>query len=258
MGDKMEIEELIKSYAEWIKKEISVAKYGEYYELTTPYLDRFNDYLQIYVKQDLNGNIELTDDGYIIDNLLSSGISLKNGTNRKEHLDKIINNYSLRLEDNNIVAVATEDTFPQTKHMLIQAMLSIDDMFETNNENVKNMFLDDVEVFFNENNIYYSKDFSIIGKTGSIYNYDFHFQRTANSPERFCKVINKANESKRNLTIFNWIDTQEKRGGESQLIVMLNDNNRVNDKDIQAFNNYDIKTVLFSERKQHMDLFKAS
>jgi len=62
----------------------------------------------------------------------------------------------------------------------------------------------------------------------------------------------------RNMTIFNWIDTKEKRSGESKLIVMLNDENAVNETDILAFKNYQIDPVLFSEREKYIDLFKAS
>lgn len=46
----MDIKKMIDSYTDWLNKSISFEKIGEYYEITTPYLDRFNDYLQIYVK----------------------------------------------------------------------------------------------------------------------------------------------------------------------------------------------------------------
>ena len=42
----MDIQSLIDDYANWLKSEIKVEKVGEYYELTTPYLDNANDYLQ--------------------------------------------------------------------------------------------------------------------------------------------------------------------------------------------------------------------
>jgi hypothetical protein len=42
---------MINDYTVWLRKEITTAAFGEYVELTTPYLDRFNDYMQIYVKQ---------------------------------------------------------------------------------------------------------------------------------------------------------------------------------------------------------------
>lgn len=253
----MDIQQMINDYANWLKSEIKIANFGEFFELTTPYLDRFNDYLQIYVKQEKDGTITLTDDGYIISNLLSSGMSLKSGSKRRNMLDRIVTNYSLQIDGERISTSATANNFPQKKHMLVQAMLSIDDMFELNSENVKNFFVEDIETFFNANDIYYSKDFSLVGKTGSLYTYDFHFQRTKNKPERFCKAINNVRESSRNMTIFNWIDTQDKRNNEGNLIVMLNDENKISETDIDAFKNYRIETVLFSKRQENVELFYA-
>jgi len=254
----MDIQKMINDYTNWLKNEITYNNYGEYIELTTPYFDRFNDYLQIYVKQDAAGKITLTDDGYIIGNLLSSGVSFRSGSKRKWLLDKIIRNYSLQLVDNAITVTASSHDFPQKKHSMVQAMLAIDDIYEVSQENVKNFFIDDIQFFLDTNEIYYSKDFSLIGKTGSLYTYEFHFQRTKNMQERFCKVINKMKESNRNLTIFNWIDTQEKRNNEGRLIVLLNDEYHINTFDIDALKNYDIEPVLFSQRQKNMNIFMAS
>jgi hypothetical protein len=254
----VDIQKMVDDYANWLKSEIVISKYNEYYELTTPYLDRFNDYLQIYVKQDENGKITMTDDGYIIGNLLSSGISFKSGSKRKFMLDKIIRNYSLHLDRTAITTVADAQNFPQRKHLMVQAMLAIDDMFETRPENIKDFFIEDIQAFFDSNEIYYTRDFSLIGKTGSLYNYEFHFQRAKYKSERFCKAINRVRESNRNSTIFNWIDTQEKRNNEGQLIVMLNDENVVNDTDITAFKQYNIESVLFSRKQESIELFRAS
>jgi len=251
----MDIQKMIDDYANWLKSEITFTKYGEFIELTTPYLDRFNDYLQIYVKQESTGKITITDDGYIIGNLLSSGTTFRSGSKRKGLLDRIIQNYSLQLVDNAIIAVATPQSFPQKKHSMVQAMLAIDDMYEMSPESVKSFFLEDVQKFLDDNEVYYSRDFSLIGKTGSLYTYEYHFQRTKHKPERFCKAIDKIRESSRNLTIFNWIDTQEKRNNEGQLIVMLNDENHINATDVEALKSYDIEPVLYSKRQENIDLF---
>lgn len=250
------VNNLIDDYAKWLRSEITIAKFGEYYELTTPFLDRFNDYLQIYIKQDSKGKIMMTDDGYIIDNLISSGVSFET-PKRKDMRDKILKNFSLQLDGNAITTITSTRDFSQKKHQMIQAMLHIDDMFSISRNNIQNFFVEDIVTFFDANNIFYTADFSLIGKTGSIYTYDFLFQRTSQKPERFCKAINKLDKNTRDLTIFNWIDTQERRNNSSELIVILNDENTVNDRDINAFEQYDIKSVLFSERERYKGLFAA-
>lgn len=51
-------------------KEIQRENDGQvFYELTLPYLDRQNDFLQIYLRKDDNDQWILCDDGYIIENL---------------------------------------------------------------------------------------------------------------------------------------------------------------------------------------------
>jgi hypothetical protein len=48
----------------------------QYLEITTPYLDRHNDYTQIYVRKD-NGGFVLTDGGDTIQDLRASGSDLE-------------------------------------------------------------------------------------------------------------------------------------------------------------------------------------
>jgi len=255
----MDIQKMINDYTVWLRKEITTAAFGEYVELTTPYLDRFNDYMQIYVKQNVDGTISMTDDGYIINNLISSGMTFKKGSNRQRMLDRISVNYGISILGEEITVTATADNFPQKKHMMVQAMISIDDLFVTSSENVKDLFLEDVETYFLANDIFYSKDFSLLGKTGTLYTYDFHLQRTREKPERFCKGFNKLNLSKRDLTLFNWIDTQEKRGDNGELIVIYNDENSITDSVLVGFKNYGIKTMPFSQREDaaYLSLFAA-
>jgi len=254
----MDIQKMLDDYAAWLRSEIAIAEFGEYHEITTPYLDRYNDYFQIYVKPEVDGRIALTDEGYVIGNLISAGMSFKAGSKRKIMLDGILRNFSMQLQGNAIVSTATTSNFSQRKHQMVQAMLSIDDMFELSTESVKSFFVEDIANFFNENDIFFTPNLSFEGKTGSVYTYEFHFQRTRHHPERFCKALNKTNESKRNMTIFNWIDTQEKRQEKSELIVMLNDENIVSDVDIEAFKSYAIKPVRFSERQENLNLFHAA
>lgn len=255
----MDINEMLTDYANWIKSEISVAKYGEFFELTTPYLDRYNDYLQIYVKQEDDGFITLTDDGYIISNLLSSGVSFRAGSKRAHHLEKTLRNFSLELGgDKAIKTIATQQNFAQKKHAMVQAMLAIDDMFELNAHNIEAYFIEDIQNFLDTNGVFYSRDFSLLGKTGSLYTYDFLFQRTKTKPERFLKAINHLRRANRDMTIFNWIDTQERRNNEGQLIVMLNDENPIQRDDLAAFKSYDIIPVKYSDRKENLHLFSAA
>ena len=64
----MDIQKCINDYADWLKSEITFTKMGEYFEITTPFLDSYNDYFQIYVRQD-GENVHFSDDGQTLNAL---------------------------------------------------------------------------------------------------------------------------------------------------------------------------------------------
>lgn len=252
--ERIEVQKMVDSYTKWLNEEITTASFGEYSEITLPYLDRSNDYLQIYVKFNPNGTIELTDDGVIIGNLIMSGINFRKNSTRLNTLEQIAKNFNVVIDGEDIKATATATNFPQMKHMMVQAMLSIDDLFVLNPANVKNTFVEDIATYFDANEIFYSPNISIVGKTGTPYNYEFHMQRTKEQPERFCKSINNLTLDKRDATLQRWSDTQEKRGDKSKLIVIYNDDNHVKDSIIDGFAAYNIEVVPFSRRQEEQNL----
>ena len=97
----MNIQKLINDYSSWLRSEITFDKIGEYYEITTPYLDNANDYLQIYVKQDGN-DIFFTDDSATIHGLKMYGFQLT--PNRKIYLERILYQYGVKLKGDELVA----------------------------------------------------------------------------------------------------------------------------------------------------------
>ena len=70
-----EIQTLLDRYNAWLKEKTVLREVADWVEITTPYLDRHNDYLQIYAKR-VDGSFILTDDGYTIEDLLQSGCRL--------------------------------------------------------------------------------------------------------------------------------------------------------------------------------------
>lgn len=253
----MDIQKLITEYAEWLKREITFEKIGEYYEITTPYLDNANDYLQIYVRQEGN-EIYFTDDAYTINTLKMNGIQFTG--NRKEHLNKILRQYGIDLNGDELVAKAPVHAFPQKKHMFVQAMLRVDDMFALSRSRVASYFLDDVQTYFDQQDIFYSDNVQFVGKSGFSHNYDFLLQRSKTKPERLCQAVNNPNKSNMGNIIFKWNDTKPSRKEDSQLIVLLNDDNKIARGVEEAFENYDVKVVRWSNRfkEDNLQLFSAS
>lgn len=247
----MDIQQLINEYAQWLKNEISFEKIGEYYEITTPYLDNANDYLQIYVRQD-GKELFFTDDGATINGLKMSGFNLT--TSRKEHLQKILFQYGVKLDGDKLIAKSSIDAFPQKKHMFVQAMLRVDDMFTISRSKVSTYFLDDIQEFFQQKDIYYADNVQFTGISGFSHNYDFLLQRTRTKPERLCQAVNNPNKSSMGNILFAWNDTKPSRKSDSQLIIFLNDQNNITKGVEDAFFNYDAKVIRWSEREKKDNL----
>lgn len=253
----MDIQKLIDDYTSWLKKEITFEKIGEYYEITTPFVDNANDYLQLYVKQE-GDNIYFTDDSITMHNLKLNGIQLTQ--NRKIQLQRILYQYGVDLKGDELIAKVPVNSFAQKKHLFIQAMIRIDDMFSLSKARVTSFFLDDIQDFFEEKEIYYTDNVQFMGISGFSHNYDFLIQRSRTKPERLCQAVNNPNKSAMGNIIFAWNDTKPARKNNSKLIVILNDQNNVARGIEDAFLNYEVEVIRWSQRneKSNIALLSAS
>ena len=121
--------ELKEQYKKWLQEEISIKQIDKYFEITSPFIDRYNDYLQVYAKLEKENKIVLTDDSYIIHNLQMSGIDIAGSSKRKQLLENFLNKYHVSLEGDALVIRTGVEDFPQKLFFLMQAMLNVDDMF---------------------------------------------------------------------------------------------------------------------------------
>lgn len=122
------IREQIDAYYEWLKKNTDIRKVDhEWYTISTPFIDRHNDFIEIYVKYE-DDKYFITDDGSTIDNLEASGCAVNSGR-RLTILKNTVNGFGVKLKSNALEIESTKLNFPQAKHCLIQAILAINDMF---------------------------------------------------------------------------------------------------------------------------------
>ena len=252
----MDIDKYINDYISWLRSEIKFAKIGEYYEITSPYLDNNNDYIQIYVKQEKQ-TIFFSDDGYTLNNLKSHGLELTKS--RKQQLYNILIQFGVEIKGNELVTKSSPHEFPVKKHMFIQAIMHINDMYLTLRTKNISYFIDDIQAYFADNDIFYTDNAKFTGRSGFTHNYDFIFQRTKNKPERFCLAINNPTKQIAGNTIFAWNDTKFTRKKDSSLIVLLNDTNSISESIIDGFSTYDIETAKWSNRntESFRELFSA-
>jgi uncharacterized protein DUF6978/uncharacterized protein DUF1829/uncharacterized protein DUF1828 len=227
----------------------------QWVQITTPFLDRHNDYLQIYAKKENQGYL-LTDDGYILNDLMNSGCDLKSNK-RQELLKIIINGFGVEVHDDRLTIHASTSDFGLKKHNLIQAMLSVNDLFYLSSSNVKYIFYEDVTNWFNSSHVRYISRIKFTGKSGLDHMFDFAIPKSEKYPERLVQTINHPTKDAMQIAVFKWLDTREDRPQDTKLLILLNDAKSVNPVLIEAFHNYELETVLWSKREKSRELFIA-
>lgn len=121
-------QELVDSLIEWLGSKISAKDLDGLYEITTPFLDRHNDHIQIYVKPDNEDNtLMITDVGYTITDLRMSGCDI--GTESNQRIFRsVLTRFRVQLEEDQVYVTTTPGCFPKKAHNLIQAILLIDNL----------------------------------------------------------------------------------------------------------------------------------
>jgi hypothetical protein len=244
-----EVRNIVEQYTLWLKDKTTLKKVNDkWVRITSPLLDRHNDCIQIYAKKE-NGSYILTDDGYIIEDLLNSGCKL-DSPKRKELLKMTLAGFGVR-EDGNILEIkATPDNFPLKKHNLLQAMLAVNDLFYLASPMVASLFYEDVMAWFDLMEIRYTPKVKFTGKSGYDHMFDFAIPKSKIQPERIVQTINRPNRDTAEALAFKWVDTREVRSPESKAYALLNDQSHpVPQGVIDALKNYDTTPVLWSERE---------
>ena len=240
---------LVNSYVDWLKAKIRTVDINGICEITTPFLDRHNDRLQIYLQRHAQG-LRLSDDGYIIGDLESSGCSLES-RQRRQMLQTILNGFGVQEADGELFIEASQENFPRKKHALLQAMLTVNDMFMTSKHRVTSLFIEDVQRYLEESNVRYTQNVDIVGKSGFPQKFNFVIPHTRNNPERLLKAINHPSRESATGVLFAWTDTREVRPPNSQMFAVLNDAEKSLSQDIlSAFGYYEVKTILWSDRER--------
>lgn len=252
-----EANELVSKYTSWLKTNIFLRKIEDYVEVTTPYLDRHNDYLQIYVKKTNDNEYILTDDGSVVSDLRMSGCDIDT-KKRRQLLSIILNGFGVDLNGDSLTVMATGHDFPKKKHRLLQAMLSVDDMFFTTQIKVFSIFLDQVSSWLEESEIRFTQTVRFSGKSGYDHNFDFVIPSSKSQPERVLRAINKASRDTAESFSLAWIDTRETRKPGSRAFAILNDQeNSPPPAVIEALSQYDIYPVVWSRREEAKDILAA-
>jgi hypothetical protein len=245
-----EFHELKERYFSWLKEKTTLQAIDDWVEVTTPFLDRHNDYMQIYVRRDETG-YRLTDDGYTISDLEMSGCHLDT-PKRQNLLATTLRGFGVQrdAQSNELFVNASDQSFPVRKHRLIQAMLAVNDLFYLASPYVASFFLEDVETWLDSQGIRYFPRVKLTGASGFDHHFDFVIPKSSSHPERVVLSLNRPDRANVERTMFAWEDTKGTRNGEASAYVLLNDTEQnIAEIALSALRAYQVTPVPWSERE---------
>ena len=252
----MKIDRLISAYLKFIGGGIHTEELeNNNYEIETPFLDRRNDHISIYAKGIDTDSIILTDNGYTLNDLMLSGLHFET-SKRQEELKTLLNGLGIKVNDKKeIYVIASNDTFAYQMHNLIQALISVNDMFVLSKSNVMNIFFDDVLQYFDQNKIRYSYNIAIEGKSHLSHKFDMIIPKSKEAPERTIKAINNPKVENIKSTLFAFEDIGDRKG---EGYIILNDiETIINPKIIEAIDICQVCPFLWSKKDEYISRLSA-
>lgn len=244
-----EVQSLLDSYWRWLRDQTSLRETGEWVEITTPYLDRHNDCLQIYARRE-NGGFVLTDDGYVLDDLALSGCKIES-PRRRALLESTAAGFGVAVDGTALQVRANPDDFGLKKHNLVQAMLAVNDLFYLAAPTVANLFHEDVAAWLDLSDIRWTPGVRFSGRSGFDHRFEFVIPKSRAAPERLLRAFNRPTRDAAQTMAFAWVDVRDDRPPESRAYAILNDSDRpVGKAVLDAMRNYDVTPLPWSRRNE--------
>lgn len=249
--NQLNCRQLIDDYLAWLREGLSVENLNQSCELTTPFLDRHNDHLQIYVSTE-NEKIILSDDGYILADLRTSGLEIVT-PKRKAVLQSILGGFGVKTDGKRLFVESSSRNLGQKMHSLIQAMLSVNDMFVMAQSKISSFFWEDVHNYLEQHDVRCSPRVKITGRSGYDHAIDFLIPKSRTHPERIVQAINTPDKNTISSFLFVLEDTREVRGGKSEAYAFLNDQHRaISGNVVEALEVYEVVPALWSQRDKYV------
>lgn len=256
----MNCEIIIEEYLKWIKDNTLVESIEgkDTCSISTPFFDRHNDHLNLYLVKK-GKNFVLTDNGYTIADLRMSGMEI-NTPKRENILKTTLNGFGVNInQSDELFAPANKSNLGQKKHYLIQAILAVNDMFNLSQESVTSLFKEDVELYLRSNDIYFSKDIKLTGKSGFDHNIDFLIPQTRTKPERLIKTVNSPKKNSILNAIMAFNDISKMRDTKTSNYVIYNDFEKdVSNDVIVALDNYNVYHVPWTRKEERLSDFSMN
>ena len=206
-------------YIHWLKNNLIVFEQGTSQVLSTPFLDPFNDGIEITL--DISGGETiLHDGGKTLENLLDMGIQIEKSERRQTIIQNAIAGCGVRFNNGRLETVALHSNRAQRLHFLTTAILRLNDLWMTSVPRTVTDFFEIVKEYFDENEILYTSNKSITGRTVE-HPIDFIIP-LPKGRDRLIKLIPRPSVQAAKIASFTWIDLQDAQPS-AERVVFVND-----------------------------------
>lgn len=157
---------LVESYISYLEKNFEVKPFDRDCLIVTPFPGLDGDHIEVRIFEH-NGKIVLTDDGLTLDSLFLGGLNLPDKSTARQYLlNTALNTNRAYLLDNEIAVNVAPDRDPGEALMrLIRAITSIQHLAYTIRGASVQLFKEQVADYLKENQIPFTPDFTVTGKT---------------------------------------------------------------------------------------------
>lgn len=256
-----DVEKMKKIYFDWIDKKIQFtpSKTNNYITITTPFLDMYNDYIELIVFKGRDTQYVISDDGYTLDELGMLEINLNKKSKRRDYFESILLNFGVKESNGELlIGFNNLNEFPDAQNRLTQCMLQVFDLLQTSKNNVIQYFKEDVTDYFIDNNIPVGEDLSLLGKSGRSSKFDIVIGRTKKKRQQAIKVVNTPTTSNIANPLFRIIDVRERHPNTDFAVIANNIDQAISGDFISAFKNYNVPIYPWSDKEKWLSTFQIA
>lgn len=260
----IDVEHLEEDYYKWLANNNKfITLNNNNVELHTPIVDYFGESISVNITQEDKEKFLLTDFGETLWNLNIYGVDLsKSGTKRNELLSSLLQYEGLELSaSGDIIKVTSKKLLSQAIHDFAHSLSNISNLAITRRDTIKSLFKDEVMNFFlndKEKFPHVFPDFRVEGKSSLTHSYDLVFPGTETT---YVKIIKDITLSSAKNILFDWEDVEsfrvDKYGTKSNLNIIYSGEREINEDTLTMLNQYDVKHIDFTDRKNVTKIFSA-
>lgn len=248
------IEQKVNEYFNWLKQSYKYKEMDSSTEITTPFRNHLNDYIRIYADMLPNNEIRLSDDGLTFNELEMFGIDVNTKT-RDRLIQNVLNQFNLKLDNDEIITDVKHESFAQSKHNLLQGILKIYDLTLTTKSNVSSLFYEDVFNFLYDNEVLGSAKVAVSGESGIKYSIDYILPETKSKPEILINFANNLDFNKVTSDLYIYRDVKPNRPSRNNLspkmYIIANDiEYPINKRARQAAEHDNLSILYWSDKEQ--------